>query len=147
MKQFIISEQEKIRILEMHQNATSRQYLNEDLSQVILLSLTLQYKLEAGNIKKYSPAVLFSADVSSHGIKTIKKFSLFNQVDVSPSSQSLNGNIINGTLSLSPEQIKTLRPMINKGKQVLQGNMAIADQGTQYGVQPTIIEKQMPTQK
>jgi hypothetical protein len=147
MKQFIISEQEKSRILEMHQNATSRQYLNEDLSQVILLSLTLQYKLEAGNIKKYSPAVLFSADVSSHGIKTIKKFSLFNQVDVSPSSQSLNGNIINGTLSLSPEQIKTLRPMINKGKQVLQGNMAIADQGTQYGVQPTIIEKQMPTQK
>jgi hypothetical protein len=127
----------------------SRQYLNEDLSQVILLSLTLQYKLEAGNIKKYSPAVLFSADVSSHGIKTIKKFSLFNQVDVyvSPSSQSLNGNIINGTLSLSPEQIKTLRPMINKGKQVLQGNMAIDDQGTQYGVQPTIIEKQMPTQK
>jgi hypothetical protein len=124
-----------------------RQYLNEDLSQVILLSLTLQYKLEAGNIKKYSPAVLFSADVSSHGIKTIKKFSLFNQVDVSPSSQSLNGNIINGTLSLSPEQIKTLRPMINKGKQVLQGNMAIDDQGTQYGVQPTIIEKQMPTQK
>jgi hypothetical protein len=147
MKQFIISEQEKSRILEMHQNATSRQYLNEDLSQVILLSLTLQYKLEAGNIKKYSPAVLFSADVSSHGIKTIKKFSLFNQVDVSPSSQSLNGNIINGTLSLSPEQIKTLRPMINKGKQVLQGNMAIADQGTQYGVQPTIIEKQIPTQK
>ena len=144
---FIISEQEKSRILEMHQNATSRQYLNEDLSQVILLSLTLQYKLEAGNIKKYSPAVLFSADVSSHGIKTIKKFSLFNQVDVSPSSQSLNGNIINGTLSLSPEQIKTLRPMINKGKQVLQGNMAIADQGTQYGVQPTIIEKQIPTQK
>ena len=128
MKQFIISEQEKSRILEMHQNATSRQYLNEDLSQVILLSLTLQYKLEAGNIKKYSPAVLFSADVSSHGIKTIKKFSLFNQVDVSPSSQSLNGNIINGTLSLSPEQIKTLRPRINKGKQVLQGNMAIADQ-------------------
>ena len=147
MKQFIISEQEKSRILEMHQNATSKQYLNEDLSQVILLSLTLQYKLEAGNIKKYSPAVLFSADVSSHGIKTIKKFSLFNQVDVSPSSQSLNGNIINGTLSLSPEQIKTLRPMINKGKQVLQGNMAIDDQGTQYGVQPTIIEKQMPTQK
>jgi hypothetical protein len=30
MKQFIISEQEKIRILEMHQNATSRQYLMED---------------------------------------------------------------------------------------------------------------------
>ena len=46
MKQFIISEQEKSRILEMHQNATSKQYLNEDLSQVILLSLTLQYKLE-----------------------------------------------------------------------------------------------------
>ena len=30
MKQFIISEQEKSRILEMHQNATSRQYLMED---------------------------------------------------------------------------------------------------------------------
>jgi hypothetical protein len=147
MKQFIISEQEKSRILEMHQNATSKQYLNEDLSQVILLSLTLQYKLEEGNIKKYSPTVLFSANVSSHGIKTIKQFSLFNQVDVSPSSQSLNGNIINGTLSLSPEQIKILRPFINKGKQVLQGNMAIADQNTQYGVQPTIIEKQIPAQK
>ena len=30
MKQFIISEQEKSRILEMHQNATSRQFLMED---------------------------------------------------------------------------------------------------------------------
>jgi hypothetical protein len=30
MKQFIISEQEKNRILEMHQNATSRQYLMEE---------------------------------------------------------------------------------------------------------------------
>ena len=124
-----------------------RQYLNEDLSQVILLSLTLQYKLESGNIKKYSPTVLFSADVSSHGIKTIKQFSLFNQIDVSPSSQSLKGNIINGTLSLSDDQIKVLRPMINKGEQVQKSNMAIADQNTQYGVKPTIIEKQMPIQK
>lgn len=30
MNKFIISESEKQRILEMHQNATSRQYLNED---------------------------------------------------------------------------------------------------------------------
>jgi hypothetical protein len=128
----------------------SRQFLmeqSEDPSQVILLSLTLQYNLAPGNIKKYSPTVFFSADISTHNIKTIRKISLFNQIEVGPSYQSLKGNIINGQFSLSPEQIKILRPFINKGKQVLQGNMAIADQNTQYGVQPTIIEKQIPAQK
>jgi|LakMenE18May11ns_1017448.scaffolds.fasta_scaffold9813875_2 hypothetical protein len=147
MKQFIISEQEKQRILEMHQNATSKQYLNEDLSQVILLSLTLQYNLAPGNIKKYSPTVFFSADISTHNIKTIRQISLFNQIEVGPSYQSLKGNIINGQFSLTPEQINILKPKINKGPQVLEGNMVIAEQGTQFGVKPTIIEKQMPTQK
>jgi len=37
MKQFIISEQEKQRILEMHQNATSRQYLMEGASDTATL--------------------------------------------------------------------------------------------------------------
>ena len=55
MKQFIISEQEKSRILEMHQNATPRQYLMENADDASLLTAypdlktSLKPKLDAAD--------------------------------------------------------------------------------------------------
>jgi hypothetical protein len=66
MKQFIISEQEKSRILEMHQDATSRQYLMEQYvatSKNNSVIITLPYKKikdQMGNIVEVPATEAFS---------------------------------------------------------------------------------------
>ena len=148
MKQFIISEQEKQRILEMHQNATLRQYLMEESTLTFVLTITLQYTLLPNGKKKYSTTALFSANfgVDTSTLEFTKlTFLNFAGLTLNPySAQVKSGNFLTGSVPLTPEQINTLKPYVEKGQQVKENTAAANNLGEQYKFNWNIVEKQLP---
>ena len=159
MNKFIISESEKQRILEMHQNATSRQYLMEDTSRdVVYTTITLYYDLLPNKVKKRVQYMSFSTNVSTYkteDIQTIKSFDLGGTV-LSPTAQKMSPEkVITGTLPYN----KSLESLIGKGASTSTANTLIPTIKTQDGkvvtsntslsTIVTVVEqqRQTPTQK
>ena len=159
MNKFIISESEKQRILEMHQNATSRQYLSENTTKdVVYTTITLYYDLLPNKVKKRVTYMSFSTNVSTYkteDIQTIKSFDLGGTV-LSPTAQKMSPEkVITGTLPYN----KSLESLIGKGASTSTANTLIPTIKTQEGkvttsMTPlstivTVIEqqRQTPTQK
>jgi hypothetical protein len=160
MKKFIISESEKQRILEMHQNATSRQYLMEDQSKEgVYTTITLYYDLiPPNNTKKRVGYMSFSTNVSNYyteDIQTIKSFEIGGAI-LFPTAQKMSPDkVITGTLPYD----KSLESLIGKGAITSNSNTLIPTVKTQEGkvvtsMTPlfpvlTVVEKQRqtPTQK
>jgi hypothetical protein len=101
MKKFIISEQEKQRILEMHQNATSRQYLMEWVQTVFL---TLNIPTTNGQIDR-SKNISFS--IGPLGKNAANEYTgILNSMTINGglanklTNQKLNGEYVNGEIML-----------------------------------------------
>jgi len=99
MKKFIISEQEKQRILEMHQNATSRQYLNEAVQSVILtLNIpTVQGQIDRTKNIPFSIGPLGKNAANEYtGILT--NMTINGQLANKLTNQKLTGEYVNGEI-------------------------------------------------
>ena len=101
MKQFIISEQEKSRILEMHQSATSRQYLMEAVQSVVL---SLNIPTINGQIDR-NKNISFS--IGPLGKNAANEYTgILNSMTINGgfanklTNQKLNGEYINGEIML-----------------------------------------------
>jgi hypothetical protein len=122
MKQFIISEQEKIRILEMHQNATSRQYLNEDetASQFIVMTIEIPTTKDSkGNTVIVDGGTVKYRAVNEKGTKSssLDNYSSFTsfkfgETNVTPTSTKAQDGSIYGAF-LIPKG-STLKSYLNK---------------------------------
>jgi len=101
MKKFIISESEKQRILEMHQNATSRQYLNEAIQSAML---TLNIPTINGQIDK-TKNIPFSIgplgkNAANEYTGILTNMNINGQLANKLTNQKLNGEYINGEIML-----------------------------------------------
>lgn len=99
MKKFIISESEKQRILEMHQNATSRQYLNEAVQSVILtLNIpTVQGQIDRTKNIPFSIGPLGKNAANEYtGILT--NMTINGQLANKLTNQKLTGEYVNGEI-------------------------------------------------
>jgi hypothetical protein len=101
MKQFIISEQEKNRILEMHQNATSKHLLMEGVQSVIL---SLNIPTTNGQIDR-NKNISFS--IGPLGKNAANEYTgILNSITINGgfanklTNQKLNGEYINGEIML-----------------------------------------------
>ena len=133
MNKFIISESEKQRILEMHQNATSRQYLSENTTKEgVYTTITLYYDLSPNKVKKRVQYMSFSTNVSNYyteDIQTIRSFEIGGTV-LSPTAQKMSPEkVITGTLPYN----KSLESLIGKGAITSTANTLIPTIKTQDG--------------
>jgi hypothetical protein len=99
MKKLIISESEKQRILEMHQNATSRQYLNEAVQSVILtLNIpTVQGQIDRTKNIPFSIGPLGKNAANEYtGILT--NMTINGQLANKLTNQKLTGEYVNGEI-------------------------------------------------
>ena len=130
MSKFIISEQEKSRILQMHQNATSRQYLNEDAnSNIPQITFYLPQKKDASgklvdNKVGLANYVITASKTPGGGFTTdeYSKVSNFDfdgtKVGVSSSIKDSTTGNINGKFGLDEKiTYPFLVAYVNKGMQ------------------------------
>ena len=123
MKKFIISEEEKSRILGMHQEATKRHYLGEQEVDAIQPTYT-----DSKGVKYFIPKL----DQSSFG-----EFVNFNEFDNYKSklnmlsSLGVKSDIQNNPLSVPSETIdRELQQLTKKSKEV--GDVAVAMEGLNF---------------
>lgn len=130
MSKFLITEEEKSKILEMYRNATSRQYLNEDSnSNVPQVTFYLpQIKDQNGklidNKKGYAKYVVTAAKTPGGAGFTTDEYSKVNNfsfngtaVKVSSSVKDTTNGNINGQFQLDDTSYSFLVGYVNKGMQ------------------------------
>ena len=171
MKKFIITEEERSRILGMHQSATARQYLNEDDSSIIInLTLTLKYNIDpATKQKDYLDLVYFNMPINTSGPEAKKNNqftgNLYSGVDTinidgvsyKPIKQSKTNTDVTGHIGMKEDLFKkSLLPYVGKGQQLQIKNVQvmpfvvgtdgkIVSSSTLHNVNLTVVE-QLSTQ-
>ncbi len=115
MKQFIISEQEKNRILEMHQNATSKHYLSEQSTPATAAKKPSTIQLSYGHI---TVSIRYDANQ--------------DYVYLTGASKMPDGNLRGlKNISNKPEQIDAMATEF-MSRNGLQGNFRVAGQTEKF---------------
>lgn len=118
MSKFIITEEEKLRILEMHQNATSRQYLNESTianTQAATFVNEFNRVMTAYKLPAYTAKFVKGAD-DYHGNIVIYK----DGKELVKSPQDFGVAV---TANLSPGVAAPKDPLDNYGTQLVDGKL------------------------
>jgi len=118
MSKFIITEEEKLRILEMHQNATSRQYLNESTianTQAAAFVNEFNRVMTAYKLPAYTAKFVKGAD-DYHGNIVIYK----DGKELVKSPQDFGVAV---TANLSPGVAAPKDPLDNYGTQLVDGKL------------------------
>jgi hypothetical protein len=169
MKKFIISEQEKSRILEMHQSATSRQYLMEDSMRNLLpLTIYLPTKkdpktgkvtmLSVGTAKYLVTATKSPDDPTGKSFTTDDyagiKGLFINGISATQvlSKKDTTTKNISGTFTVTEPIYKYLKDFVGKGAQNSQdvyGNVTLSSGGSEvkYATWSVTTYDATPTQK
>jgi hypothetical protein len=112
MKNIIITEQEKSRILGMHKTTTSRQYLTEQDQTVVSLTISVPYKKGANDqmvfdpnyqVKVFAPNVKGSEQTSLENYTNIKGLEMGENFVNPVTKKDANGNIV-GSFSIGNEK-------------------------------------------
>jgi hypothetical protein len=169
MKKFIISEQEKSRILEMHQSATSRQYLMENSMRNLLpLTIYLPTKkdpktgkvtmLSVGTAKYLVTATKSPDDPTGKSFTTDDyagiKGLFINGISATQvlSKKDTTTKNISGTFTVTEPIYKYLKDFVGKGAQNSQdvyGNVTLSSGGSEvkYATWSVTTYDATPTQK